>query len=578
MSERASIAIGIDLGTTNSAVAAMIDGQVTVLKNNLNEYLTPSVVGIDPKDNSLLVGRSAKEFRSLAPDCTAATFKRGMGRGGKFKIRDEEYGAVELSAMVLRRLVEDASDALGFPVDRCVITVPAYFDEDQRFATIKAGELAGLEVERILNEPTAAAMAYGLHNADRELEFLVFDLGGGTLDVCVMELFEGVLQVKSTAGESYLGGEDFTQRLAVYALDELGLSFEEIEFKDLEAYGRLIRQAELAKRKLSLHEEVEFTIPVINGMTEKEIKVTLSLEQAKAAWKPLLDRIAGPIRAALRGAALRPSDLDEVILVGGATRMPCVRELVKEILSCEPLDLLDTDLAVVQGAAVQASLCVRDQAVEDLVVTDVISHSMGVNITKVIGNKFVEGFYSPVIHRNTVIPTSRTEPYETIFDNQTSIVFEIFEGESRRVTENRKIGELKIKGIPKGPKGKRVDVTFTYDLNGILEVEATINETGRTLSEVFQRGSTVLSASALEKAKKRLQKLKEDPHKNPVIRDLLLRAENLWRESTPDVRSAIEHALDTFEEIISSKNPRDVQEAVERLQEFCDELDEGERW
>ena len=578
MADNDEITIGIDLGTTNSAVAAMVDGQIQVLKNQLGEFLTPSVIGIDPKDQSLLVGRSAKELKSLAPDHAISAFKRGMGGDQEFLVESKKFGAVELSAMVLRKLAEEASQSLGRPVVKCVITVPAYFDEDKRFATIKAGEVAGLEVERILNEPTAAAMAYGLHNSDKEIEFLVFDLGGGTLDVCVMELFEGVLQVKSTAGESYLGGEDFTQKLAVAALEEVGLAFEDVEFRDLDAYGRILRQAELVKRQLSFEDEAEFLIPAIAGTTATEVRVTIDQKTALKAWQPLLDRMVVPVRAAIRGASMRSADLDEVILVGGATRMPCIRGLVKELLGHEPLDVLDPDLAVVQGAAVQASLCMRDAAVEDVVVTDVISHSMGVDITRVIGGKFVEGFFSPVIHRNTVIPTSRTESYETITANQTSITFQIYEGESRRASENRKIGELKIKGIPKGPVGRRVDVTFTYDLNGLLEVEAKVVDTGQTLAKVFQRGSTQLSAEGLAKAKKRLQKLKEDPNKNPLIKDLLLRAEVLWREAAPEVRSRIEYEIDAFEQVVAAKNPQTTEEAVERLREFCDELDEGERW
>ncbi len=579
MSNEAKVAIGIDLGTTNSVAAVMVDGSITVLKNSLDEYLTPSVVALDPQDRSLVVGRAAREILTLAPDKAAAAFKRGMGSDDSWNLGEHKgLGAVELSAMVLRRIREDVSRSLGQDVEHCVITVPAYFDEDQRFATIKAGELAGLKVERILNEPTAAAMAYGLHNAEREMEFLVFDLGGGTLDVCVMELFEGVLQVRSTAGESHLGGEDFTRRLASCALEELGISFEDVEFRDAEAYGRLLRQAEMAKRRLSLEDETEFVIPAIDGITRAPMNLTLDRAAVQTAWKPLLDRIVTPIRAALRGASLRSADLDEVILVGGATRMPCVRDLVRSIINREPLDVLDADLAVVQGAALQASLCMRDSAVEDLVVTDVISHSMGVNVTKVIGHKHVSGYFSPVIHRNTVIPTSRTESFHTLSDNQTFITFEIYEGESRRVSENRRIGELTVRGIPKGPRGKVVDVTFTYDLNGLLEVEATIVDTGRKLARVFQRGSTLLSDESLEKARKRLQKLKEDPRRDPQVRDLLLRAEVLWRESDADLRPAIEHAIDQFEGILASRNPKSIKDAIARLREFCDQFDEGERW
>ncbi len=578
MTDRAP-ALGIDLGTTNSAAAILRDGAVVVLENRIGELLTPSVVGLDRETDALLVGRAARELLSMAPDRAVATFKRGMGRDRRYDLGGREHGAVDLSALVLRALKEDASKALGAPVEECVITVPAYFDEEQRFATIKAGELAGLEVLRVLNEPTAAAMAYGMHERDRDAHFLVLDLGGGTFDVCVMERFAGILQVKSTAGESRLGGEDFTRRLVGLALEEVGLTYEGLEVADLAASGRLLRRAEMAKRQLTDADSIELEVPAVKGRLDRPVRLALSRAAVERAWEPLVRRLLAPCRQALRGARLEEDDLDEVILVGGATRMPVVRAFVRELFRREPVAGLDVDLAVVHGAAIQAALCRRDAAVEDVVVTDVLSHSLGVDVSKRLGGRMVHGYFSPVIHRNTVIPTTRVEAYSTMEPNQTSMHFGIYEGESRRVEENRQIGTLTVKGIPKGPPGQEAcDVRFTYDLNGILEVEVTIRSTGRTYRQLFHRHSKALSDAEIARARERIEKLKEDPRDDPKVRELLLRAEALWSELHPEARPILEHALDALEEALEGRDERAIEAASDGLRELCDRMDGGERW
>lgn len=571
-------ALGIDLGTTNSAAAIFRDGAVVVLENRLGELLTPSVVGVDRKTDALLVGRAARELLSLAPDRAVAAFKRGMGRDRTFELGGTAYGAVDLSALVLRTVKEDASARLGVPVEECVVTVPAYFDEEQRFATIKAGELAGLRVLRVLNEPTAAAMAHGMHVREQDAHFLVFDLGGGTFDVCVMERFAGVLQVKSTAGESRLGGEDFTRRLVSLALEEVGLTFEAVEVVDLAATGQLLRRAELAKRRLSEADEIELQVPAVKGRLTEPVKLTLTRAAVERAFEPLVRRLLAPCRQALRGARLEERDLDEIILVGGATRMPAVREFVRELFRREPVASVDADLAVVHGAAIQAALCRRDAAVEDVVVTDVLSHSLGVDVSKRLGGRIVNGYFSPVIHRNTVIPTSRLETYLTMDPNQTSMHFGVYEGESRRVEENRLIGTLVVKGIPKGPAGQRCDVRFTYDLNGLLEVEVTIPATGRTITKLFHRESKSLSAAELARSKERLAKLKEDPRDVPVVKELLLRAEALWGELAPESKPVLEQALDALEDALQERDTERIEGAFDALKDLCDQMDGGERW
>ena len=327
----AGAAIGIDLGTTNSVMARFDGGRVRILPNRLGATMTPSVVAIDPDGDGLLTGRPAKEVLALHPGRAAATFKRGIGGDHAYPLHENVFNSVELSACILRSLREDATAAIGAPVESCVVTVPAYFNEEQRFATVKAAELAGLEVLRVLNEPTAAAMAYGVHERDRDAQILVFDLGGGTFDVCVMELFEGTLQVRSTAGESNLGGEDFTRRLVSVALREVGLAFERAEMADPAALGLLAKRCELAKRKLSETESVDVVVPPFAGLLDRSVPIPLPRHEAERAWQPLMRRLLAPTRAAMRAAGVDAEDLDEVILVGGATRMPGVRAFVTEI-------------------------------------------------------------------------------------------------------------------------------------------------------------------------------------------------------------------------------------------------------
>jgi molecular chaperone HscC len=578
MPDAPSPIVGIDLGTTNSSVAVFRDGKVDVLPNALGERLTPSVVAIDEKGGGLLVGRTAKEVYALHPERGAAWFKRTMGTDVTYALLGARYGSVELSALVLGALKADAERALHGPVQKCVVTVPAYFDEAQRFATMKAGELAGLEVVRILNEPTAAAIAYGLHRKARDGVLLVLDLGGGTFDVCVMDLFEGSLEVRGVAGESLLGGEDFTRRLAGTALGRVGAQYERVELQAPEALGLLVRRAELAKRVLTDRETASVLVPEIRGSTKEPIEVEVTRAEAEAAWQPLLERLEAPCRAALKGARLNRDDVDVMILVGGATRTPCVASLFRRLFGREPLAGVDPDLAVVHGAAVQAALLARDAGVGDVVVTDVASHSLGIDVTKEFGTKRQDGFFLPVIHRNSVIPTTQTVTVSTMDANQTTMHFGVYEGEARLVKENRLLGKLKVSGIPRGPAGQPVSVRLTFDLNGILEVEAVVLETGKTFTTVLTRDSKALSAKELEVAARRLAQIKKDPLERPRLRDAKARAELLVREAAPDQRRRLEAALDALETAVVQRDEQAMARWTEELERICEDLDGGERW
>ncbi|BBM87556.1 Hsp70 family protein [Candidatus Uabimicrobium amorphum] len=572
------IIVGIDLGTTNSAAAIFRKGKVQVLKNDLDEYLTPSVVAYDKKSDSIMTGRIAKDIYAVNPNQGAATFKRNMGNDHLYSINDKKYGATELSAYILKSLKMQVETALGHEVARAVITVPAYFDESQRFATIKAGEIAGFKVERIINEPTAAAIAYGLNKRESESTFLVFDLGGGTFDVCIMELFEGMLEVRSTAGVSMLGGEDFTQRLMGFALQKVKVNFEYAEVQFPDKLMLLRKRCEIAKRKLSNDESVEVVIPQMGKMKEQQT-IEVTGEDCEEIFKPLLERLYSPCRAALRGADIEASELDEIILVGGATRMPIIRRFVEKILGRLPLDNIDPDLAVAEGAAIQAALSGEDEAVEDWVVTDVASHSMGISISKRIGGQLTGGYFSPIIHRNTTIPTSRTEFYCTTVNNQTDMTFNVYEGESRYTKDNRHVGSFSITSIPKSPEGQEsVAVTFTYDTNGILEVEATIDSTGKKFNKLFTHNAKSISEEEIKKARRRIEQLKKNPCEKPIYRDLLARAELLYQELFAEQKKQLESRLDLFESALKTRNPLEIKKAYKELKELCDLLDGGMRW
>lgn len=586
MSQKLSPIVGIDLGTTYSAVALYENNRVRFFPNPLGHDLTPSVVGWDRRGQGMVVGRQAKDILATRPDDAAALFKREMGRDDKISIGDRSFTPVELSAWILDSLRADAERALGCAVTRCVVTVPAYFNEAQRFATKRAAETAGFTVERVLNEPTAAAIAYGLHGGvpngtapkeepdDDERRFLVFDLGGGTFDVCVMELFEGMLEVRSVAGESRLGGEDFTEALTVYALREAGLD-PAVVARDQPADMALVRKrSEVVKRTLSRWPKAEVLLP--EGLDSHVIGVTqAAFEQATAS---LRERMVGPCRAALRSASLGIRDLQEVLLVGGATRMPGVRAFIEDVFGKPPLDGPDPDRVVAHGAAIQAALCANDQAVSDLVVTDVASHSLGVEVTREIAGKRHAGFFSPIIHRNTVIPTTKLEVYQTVRDDQTAIDLEIYEGEARRVQDNHRLGVLEIKGLPKSAAGTDFSVRFTFDLDGILEVEARVATMDKHFTQIFQREGKELDAVAMERVRDRMRALKADPHDRPRYRDALTRADLLWRELPAEKKPLLDHAIDAFEGALRSDDSEAMSAAFERLQTLCERLDDGERW
>lgn len=566
--------IGIDLGTTNSAVAVWRDGQAELIPNSLGHRLTPSAVSVDEKTGEIMVGLAARERMSTHPNLTATVFKRYMGSKRSTTLGRNSYQPEELSAMVLRSLKDDAEAYLGQEVTEAVITVPAYFNDRQRKATRKAGELAGLKVERLINEPTAAALAYGIHELEAETRFLIFDLGGGTFDVSILEIFEGIIEVRASTGDNRLGGEDFNEVLAA--------GFKEAREKDLPSWsdpeaalvGERIREAaERARRALS--NDPQATMSVTWG--GKSHEWTVSAEEFETRCAALLDRLREPVLRALRDSTIQAVDLGEIIMVGGATRMPLVRKAVTRMFGRFPANRINPDEAVALGAAVQAGLKARDAALKEVVLTDVCPYSMGVEIAEERRDGTVrDGIFSPILERNTIIPASRVNTYYTMADNQTSVRMKVYQGEARQVAENVKLGELDIK-VPPGKRGEiAVEVRFSYDINGLLEVDVHVPKTGDRRELVIIDEETA-KAPDFEKRRAALAALKHHPREADANRAALARGERCYEKFLGDTRDRIGFMIRNFEAVLDAQDPRAIETARGELLAALDML-EGETW
>lgn len=549
--------IGIDLGTTNSLVTIMQDGQPVTLKNELNEDLIPSAVAV-AEDGNMLVGRPAKDRLVTAPDAGRAFFKRDMGTNTSYVFGNRRWSPVECSALVLLELKRIAELRLGRPVNEAVITVPAYFHDQQRQATVDAATIAGLKVSRLLNEPTAAALAHGYRSSDELNTLLVFDLGGGTFDVTVLECFEGVVEVKSSAGESRLGGEDYTDALAAWLRQEFHWQPAE---KDTLRWREKVEQL-----KRALTQDSSATIPI------GDKPATISRADFVTATADITARLRPVVRRALRDAQLTHAQLDAVLLVGGASRMPLVIEGVAEDLKTKPDTSLDPDRVVAYGAAVQQALVAGDAAVRDLVLTDVCPHTLGIAVSKELApGKRENGFFSPIIDRNTTVPCSRSDGFRTLHPDQDVLEVEVYQGESRLVRDNQFIGSVKVTAL-QSRKGQKfpgqVEVRFSYDMNGILEVEVTVLETGKKLSKVFEQRPGTLSKEQIAEALRALQPLKTHPRDQPQHRARLERAGRLYSDLSGDLRASLTAFLDDFEGALASQDKERITSAAEDLDSF----------
>lgn len=558
--------IGIDLGTTNSLAAYWSDDQPVIIPNVLGEHLTPSIVSVED-NGEIVVGRIAQERLITHPQRTAATFKRFMGTEKVYELGGLSFTPEELSSFVLKSLKADAEAFLGEPVTEAVISVPAYFNDTQRKATKRAAELAGLKVDRLISEPTAAAIAYGLHQELPETKFLVFDLGGGTFDVSILELFEGIMDVKSIAGDNYLGGEDLTELLVAYFLEQHELKRDTTDAKLL---SLIYKQAEQCKLALGQKSTAGMNVRMDEQMLETNINRT---EYEKLA-QPLLLRLRQPIERALRDASLAPSDLDAVILIGGATRMPLIRNVIARMFGRMPYTNIHPDETVALGAALQCALKQRDEALDEIILTDVCPYTLGTGVVKELADgTYSTGHFLPIIERNTPIPVSRVERLYTIKDNQRYLNVHIYQGESRMVENNIKLGQLMIK-VPPAPAGEQgIDVRYTYDINGILEVEVTSVATGEKKREVIEQNPGSMTPQQIEARLKELAAIKIHPRDRTENRLLIAKGERLYEEALGQRREIIAALIHQFEAVLQTQNEKDVKQAAEALKERLEQLE-----
>lgn len=560
--------VGIDLGTTNSLVAYFTEDGPKIIPNRLNKNLTPSIVSMD-EDGQIYVGETARERMLLNPDTAASVFKRDMGNQKKYKLCKKEFTAEELSSFVLRSLKEDAEHYLKEPITEAVISVPAYFNDQRRKATKRAGELAGLRVERIISEPTAAAIAYGLYQNRENAKFLVFDLGGGTFDVSILELFDNIIEVRAVAGDNYLGGEDFTNVLEnMFFEKEHGLERTELTPKQLR---HIHKQADLCKLGFSDGEESEF-VCMIN---EKEYRQMISMSEYETACEELFEKIREPIKRSLSDAHVRIHEIDKIVLVGGATKLPIVRRFVSKLFRMIPDTNINPDEAIALGAAIQGAMKERKDAIKEVILTDVCPYTLGTEVVEHISeHEYRSGRFLPIIERNTVIPASRTETLTTVHNNQTELSIKIFQGESHLTENDLLLGELVI-DVPSGPAGaETVDVTYTYDVNSILEVQVRATSTKKLLTKVLKGSEVDMTDEEIKQRFEQLAYLKILPREKEENKLLLLQGERMYEEMLGRERELVRQALSQFECSLDTQDPKVIEDARRVFKKFIEDMND----
>lgn len=558
--------VGIDLGTTNSLVAYFTENGPQIIPNRLGSRLTPSVVSVD-EDGNVYVGETANERAGLYPDTVVRAFKRDMGTDREYILSGRKFRPEDLSSMIIRYLIEDAENFLGEKITEAVITVPAYFDENRRKATKRAGELAGITVERMISEPTAAAIAYGICDRTLDTKFLVFDLGGGTFDVSILELYHNILEVRAVAGDNYLGGEDFTDVLVRIFLNKTKLFVSDMTSRER---ARLYREAEKAKKEFA--ESKEVTVSIL--FRDSTISETISYHEYEKGCEEILDKIRGPVKRALSDANLNMSDIDDLILIGGATRLEIVRTFLIKLFKKFPRMDLNPDETVALGAAISAAMKERREEVKEVILTDVCSYTLGTEVSEEYAeNKFESGHYLPIIERNTTIPASHTQRLYTLRDNQEKIRVRILQGESRYAKNNLLLGEISI-NVPPGPAGSEsVDVTYTYDINSLLEVIVRVISTGVTERMIIKGSDNRMTDEEIEARINELAYLKISPRDEEENKLLLLRAERMYEESLGDRRILIDRYLMEFELVLNSQNKDEIARARKKLTQFLDRVE-----
>lgn len=549
--------IGIDLGTTNSLVSVWKDGHIQLIPNIFGEYLTPSVVSFE-KDNEVFVGNIAKEMLVTKPYDTFREFKRTMGTNFVYHTGKSSYRSEELSAFVLKRLKEDAEKFLGEPVTEAVISVPAYFDDNRRFATKLAGKLAGLHVERLINEPSAVALKHHTRQEDSE-NFIVFDFGGGTLDVSLVEAFDNVVEIQAVAGDNSLGGKDFNEIIAWQFYEDNGLI--EAAFTK-NAQERILKEAEALKKELSEKNEAERLVRI--GDSEYCMKMTN--QRLIHIAGDLFRRMAKPIERVINDTELDLEELDKVILVGGSSKMPVVQQYIKSLFEGRAEVVLEEnpDESVAYGVGMAAAIKERTGDIKDMLLTDICPFSLGTAVD--------DGSFSPIIQRNETLPCKRISYYTTIRNNQTTLNFPIYQGECIKAEDNLKIGEIKLTKIPKAPKGVPIiEAAFIYDINGILDIE--IKYADQEKHKVIVNKEIGLSEKELDKRIKQLKKMTLHPFEKEENRLLIEKAERLYAQTTPKNRYVIEQWLRYFKYTLEKQKGKKVREVYVQFMAILDSIE-----
>ncbi|EPC5790140.1 molecular chaperone HscC [Salmonella enterica subsp. enterica] len=549
--DNATLAIGIDLGTTNSLIAVWQDGAAQLIPNKFGEYLTPSIISMD-ENKQILVGKPAAARKTSHPDKTAALFKRAMGSNTHWHLGEESFNAPELSSLVLRSLKEDAEDYLQQPIKDVVISVPAYFSDEQRKHTRLAAELAGLNAVRLINEPTAAAMAYGLHTQQNSRS-LVFDLGGGTFDVTVLEYATPIIEVHASAGDNYLGGEDFTHLLLDEVLKRWNLDKSALTDSDLAALYACVEAAKCASgsplRMSWLYQE-------------RALESTFYDDELEALWLLLLNRLRTPIEQALRDSRLKPEQIDSLVLVGGASQMPLVQRIAVRLFGKLPYQSYDPSTIVALGAATQAACRLRHEDVEEVILTDICPYSLGVEVNR----QGVPGIFSPIIERNTTVPVSKVETYSTMHPEQDSICVRVYQGESHKVKNNILIDSFDVMLKPNGHI-QAIDIRFSYDINGLLEVDVLL-EDGKSESRIISHNATSLTTQQIDASRERLLALKIYPRDMLINRTFKAQLEEQWSRALGDEREMLGEIITDFDAALLSNDMQRVDDVRRRACEY----------